>query len=125
MPAQRAGRGLVQSSCGLQAGTILYRFPIMPDDLRLSIHSLKVLATLLKRSGEPVAGSEFSASNGTVAGTLYPILSRFEKSGWLTSEWEAGDPHKIGRPRRRFYRLTDQGRVAAEAALRDLQVTIS
>ncbi|WP_432445085.1 PadR family transcriptional regulator [Rhizobium leguminosarum] len=34
---------------------------------------------------------------------------RLEKAGWLSSEWEAGDPATMGRPRRRFYRVTALG----------------
>ena len=36
----------------------------------------------------------------------YPILTRLEAVGWLTSEWEQIDPKEASRPRQRFYRLT-------------------
>jgi len=58
----------------------------------------------------------------TAHGTLYKALSRMEKAGWLSSVWE--DPDSAageGRPRRRLYSITADGRVAlsrveAEAA---------
>lgn len=49
----------------------------------------------------------------TAHGTLYKALSRMEKAGLLTSVWE--DPDRAaedGRPRRRLYSITSEGRVA-------------
>ena len=39
-------------------------------------------------------------------GTLYPLLNRMEKNGWLLSRWET--PVNGGHPRR-YYRLSDEG----------------
>lgn len=39
-------------------------------------------------------------------GTLYPLLSRFEAAGLLSTEWRAGD----GGPGRKYFALTDLGR---------------
>lgn len=39
-------------------------------------------------------------------GTLYPLLSRYEASGHVTSQWQEGD----GGPGRKYYALTDSGR---------------
>lgn len=39
-------------------------------------------------------------------GTLYPILARFERDGWVTSSWGAGD----GGPGRKFVSITAAGR---------------
>ena len=52
----------------------------------------------------------------TAYGTLYKVLERLERRGYLASWWE--DPNAAadeGRPRRRFYRVT----VVGEQALRD------
>jgi PadR family transcriptional regulator PadR len=40
------------------------------------------------------------------AASLYPLLYRLEKRGWIQGKWV----EKIGQRRRRFYRLTPQGR---------------
>jgi len=37
--------------------------------------------------------------------TLYPLLRRLEKNGWVTSKWDVGED----RPRK-FYAITDRGR---------------
>ena len=49
-------------------------------------------------------------------GTLYKALSRLEEFGLLTSRWENSAAVE-GRPRRRLYKLTGQGALAAEQAL--------
>jgi PadR family transcriptional regulator PadR len=43
---------------------------------------------------------------GTIkGGTLYPLLTRYETAGLVTTEWRAGD----GGPGRKYFALTDQG----------------
>jgi DNA-binding PadR family transcriptional regulator len=44
--------------------------------------------------------------------TLYPILRRLEKNGWVKSEWNIGKD----RPRK-FYRISIPGRLLRERAL--------
>ena len=42
------------------------------------------------------------------SGTIHPILARLErKADWLTSRWEDVVQAEQGRPRRRYYKLTD------------------
>ncbi|MDR6985946.1 PadR family transcriptional regulator PadR [Paenarthrobacter nitroguajacolicus] len=44
---------------------------------------------------------------GTIkGGTLYPLLTRYEAAGLVTTEWRAGD----GGPGRKYFALTDLGR---------------
>lgn len=43
-------------------------------------------------------------------GTLYPSLRRLEESGLIEGYWE--DPEVLGRPRRKYYRITTAGREA-------------
>jgi len=40
-------------------------------------------------------------------GTLYPLLNRMQKNGWLESKWET--PADSGHPRR-FYQLSEEGK---------------
>jgi PadR family transcriptional regulator PadR len=46
-----------------------------------------------------------------LTGTLYPLLRRLVASGWLTDGWEDSSSVELRRPRRRYYQLTDLGRV--------------
>ncbi|MFD6181364.1 PadR family transcriptional regulator [Streptomyces goshikiensis] len=50
-----------------------------------------------------------------VPGTVYPILDRLAERGWVKS-WDETSPHP-GRPARRYYELTDVGRLQATEAL--------
>jgi len=91
-------------------------------EFRLTQPTLKVLHFLLDKPRQRRSGAEISKATGTASGTLYPMLVRLETAGWLTSEWERIDPHEVGRPRRRFYKLTALGQNKANEALRDLQI---
>lgn len=80
-----------------------------------------VLETLLQIwDDNPAAvlyGLEITARTGLLPGTTYPILQRLLDHGWLIDEWEDLDPHEAARPRRRYYRLTEDGASQAREAL--------
>ena len=88
---------------------------------RMSAPTLKVLGALLSNPREELSGAEIARITKLASGTLYPILLRLEDAGWLASQWENGDPRELGRPRRRFYRVTGLGAKRAKAAIRDLR----
>lgn len=94
------------------------------DDPRMSAQTLKVLALLLADGQSEMAGAEIGQKTALQSGTLYPILMRLEDAGWLSSRWEDGDPKAMGRPRRRYYRLTGLGAQRTRMAFRDLQPTV-
>ncbi len=70
---------------------------------------------------EELSGVEIGRVAKLASGTLYPILLRLEAAGWLESRWEVEDPKELGRPRRRFYRVTGVGERKARAAVKDLE----
>ena len=45
--------------------------------------------------------------------TLYPLLRRLEKNGWIASVWNVSED----RPKK-FYRITEKGRAVREQALK-------
>lgn len=81
---------------------------------RITPATVDVLS-VLSQSLEPCWGLLVIKSSGRPAGSVYPILERLERSGWVTSNWE-DDPTRVG-PRRRYYELTADGAVAARAAI--------
>jgi len=89
---------------------------------RITPQTLKVLGAVTARPH--VSGADIARETRLATGTLYPILLRLEAAGWLTSQWEEGDPRVLGRPRRRFYAITAEGARAAQLAARDLQPAI-
>ena len=86
---------------------------------RLTTQTLAVISTMLGDPGADWYGLDLSKRSGFKPGTIYPILERLLKAGWLEREWEDIDPVSEGRPRRRLYRLTALGAPAARRALDD------
>ena len=89
---------------------------------RLTHQTLKVLHAFMERPGVGISGSEIWKDTGMFSGTLYPILLRLEKAGWLHSHWEEVDASEVGRPRRRLYQLTNAGYKKAQSAFREIEI---
>src|SRR5271155_3756063 len=87
---------------------------------RMSAQTLKVLGTLLSSPRDELSGADIGRATKLASGTLYPILLRLEQAGWLDSRWETEDPRELGRPRRRFYRVTGVGVKKAKEAMTEL-----
>ena len=87
----------------------------------MSAQTLKVLGALLSNPRDELSGADIARLTKLASGTLYPILLRLEQAGWLGSQWEKGDPHELGRPRRRFYRVTALGAKRTREAVRELR----
>lgn len=84
---------------------------------KMTLATQAVLRALLDHTGRPAYVREIAHATGLDTGTVAPILIRLTKAGWLTGRWEDADPRKIGRPRRRYYQLTDSGTEQARQAL--------
>jgi DNA-binding MarR family transcriptional regulator len=87
---------------------------------RITGPTLKVLGQLMGAPIAGLAGADISKETRISSGTLYPVLFRLEKAGWLTSEWEEVNPSAVGRPRKRLYQLTSLGAQESKAAFADL-----
>src|SRR6202795_984892 len=88
---------------------------------RITGPTLKVLGALLSSGRVELSGAEISRATKVASGTLYPILFRLERAGWLESRWEDDNPKRLGRPRRHFYQVTNLGARNARAAVKDLE----
>ena len=89
---------------------------------RLSHQTLKVLSLFMSQPASRLAGSDIWRETGIQSGTLYPILARLEKAGWLDSEWESIDPKEAARPRKRLYWITGLGQTEARSAFAELDL---
>lgn len=76
-----------------------------PAHVRLTQTTLRILETFM--AGQPLSGAQIGRATGIASGSCYPILSRLERAGWLSGTWEDIDPRQAGRPRSRFYHLTE------------------
>ncbi|MER5265887.1 PadR family transcriptional regulator [Actinosynnema sp. NPDC002837] len=87
---------------------------------RIGGATVDVLEVLLG-SDQPRWGLEIIKLTGRPSGSVYPLLDRLERAGWVTSSWD-DDSERRG-PRRRMYVLTPEGaqealKVCAKAASR-------
>ena len=87
----------------------LCRIQHMADGPRMTLATQAVLRALIENPAEERYGLELSATTGLPSGTLHPILARLEILEWVDSAWENIDPQKVGRPRRRYYRINERG----------------
>jgi DNA-binding IclR family transcriptional regulator len=90
-----------------------------PGPTRVTVPVLQVIDLLL---AEPERDDWFALEvcrrTGLGSGTVAQILLRLQEWGWVTSHWEEADAHSLGRPRRRFYRLTGAGAAQAREVVR-------
>ena len=84
---------------------------------RMTMSTQAVLRTLVDDPTKVRYGLEISAATGLPSGTIHPILARLESLGWVESDWEEVDPKIAGRPRRRYYRLSEHGLSTARNSL--------
>ena len=64
-------------------------------------------------------GYELSKKAGVRSGVLYPMLTRMLDEGWVEDGWEDPTTIREKRPPRRYYELTEKGRLALGAVLRE------
>lgn len=105
----------------MQPATLCRVQDIAPEP-QITRHVLRLFALMTSDVLGWWWGMKLSAELDLRSGTIYPLLARLEKAGWLESRWEDVDPAEAERPRRRLYRLTGQGQRVASDALAQLAV---
>jgi DNA-binding PadR family transcriptional regulator len=84
--------------------------------IRVTTATLRVLETLTQATpDDEMFGLRICQQAGLGSGTVYPVLDRLERAGWIQGEWEAEQP--VGRPKRRRYTMTKVGQGAYERIL--------
>ena len=92
---------------------------------RMTIPTQLVLRALLAEPTQEMYGLQICAAAGLPSGTTHPILARLEGLGWLQSRWEDASPREEGRPRRRYYRLTEDGAEQARISMAQATTSVS
>lgn len=89
----------------------------MDEPARISHTSALILQTI---SAGYMYGFDIMEATGLPSGTIYPALRRLEEDAFIRGNWEDGKTAlNNDRPRRRYYRLTSQGKdVLSHAARR-------
>jgi PadR family transcriptional regulator PadR len=84
---------------------------------RISITTVSVLQAI---ADGYEYGFDIIDTTGLPSGTVYPVLSRLERDGYVRSAWEdERRAHRDGRPARRYYRVTAPGVTALNQARDD------
>jgi PadR family transcriptional regulator len=96
------------------------------NDLKKGSAELMVLAVVedQPRHGYDIARRIDERSDGVLrfhVASLYPMLYRMERRGWIQGRWL----EKTGQRRRRYYRLTPDGRKVLAAQRREWQSLVA
>lgn len=89
-------------------------------ELGLSPKMADVIKAFLEDPSKEWYGMELMRATHQPSGTMYPILAKFERNGWLSRGKESIDPTVEGRPARQFYRITGAAVKAAHLQLAEL-----
>lgn len=86
--------------------------------MRKTYALIQVAVALMADASGRHWGYDLSKRSGVRSGVMYPILQRMLNEGWLDDGWE--DQVRVGRakrPPRRYYELTDKGKIALGALI--------
>ncbi len=86
--------------------------------MRRTYALIQVALVLMADASGQHWGYDLSKRSGVRSGVMYPILQRMLDEGWLDDGWE--DRVQVGRakrPPRRYYELTDEGKIALGALI--------
>ena len=86
--------------------------------MRRTYALIQVALVLTADANGRALGYELSKHSGVRSGVMYPLLQRMLNEGWLHDGWEAqAQVGKAKRPPRRYYELTDEGKIALGALI--------
>jgi DNA-binding PadR family transcriptional regulator len=97
----------------------------MGREIRVTLQTLQVVQALLDDPADEHYGLKISEKAQLPTGSIYPILTRLEAAGWVTSAWEDIDESLAGRRARRYYQLTDEGAARARREIAKMQQRFS
>jgi DNA-binding PadR family transcriptional regulator len=86
--------------------------------MRLTHSTLRIIRVFLETPMEEFCGSDLMDLANVSPGVVYPFLVKWEEEGLLKARWEEQDASDLGRPRKRFFKLTGAGKSAAREAFK-------
>jgi PadR family transcriptional regulator, regulatory protein PadR len=122
--AHRRAQAQVNSERG-NAATRLHRelpdlgkIRVVADLMRVTGPLLDVLEAFLDafEQGQELHGWAIMRGTKRSGPTVYGVLERLEDQGWIVGSWE-DQPADANTPRRRYYRLTPNGKAFAEQTI--------
>ncbi|MGW5003114.1 PadR family transcriptional regulator [Streptomyces hydrogenans] len=88
--------------------------------MKVTPTTARLLRVFLEDPQAPWYGMQLMKQARLSSGSLYPILARLERAGWIDGKTEDIDPQEAGRPARRYYTMTGEGVRAARLELAEL-----
>ena len=105
-----SGVDLREGRTGQPHRMTLYRLAMKADEPQLSVPTLKVLVAFMSAPRDELSGADLARQARVGPGTLYPLLHRLERAGWLASRSETrGSVRTRPSARRRYYQITGLG----------------
>jgi len=89
----------------------------MPRELVMTGVTEIILGALVADPTADHHGAALHHNTGLPTGRIFPVLARLETLNWLDSGWDEPTSSEQGWPRRRWYRLSEQGLAMARGAL--------
>ena len=88
------------------------------EEVKITRNVLRLLSVMVNNHEHDFYGLELAEMLKMSYGSLLPVLTRLEKAEWLETDWENIDPTKVGRPQRKYYRLSESGLPKAKATVK-------
>lgn len=76
--------------------------------MTLTRNTLKLFSVFVNNPERDFYGLEISEMTGIAYGSLLPLLIRLEEAAWLEGAWENIDPSEKGRPKRKYFRMSEE-----------------
>jgi PadR family transcriptional regulator, regulatory protein PadR len=86
-------------------------------EFRMTTTVASVLREFLEDIDQRQYGFDLMRRCGLPSGSLYPVLARLERAGWIVGKVEEIDAAHEARPARKYYLLTGHGAVEASREL--------
>jgi DNA-binding PadR family transcriptional regulator len=93
----------------------------MPVQLKITDNVVQLFNVMLERPDKLWYGLELAGAGGIGSATVYQALTRMERAGMLRGHWEAETSSELGRPQRRLYVLTAEGKRVGREAVNSYQ----
>src|SRR5215472_8693751 len=96
----------------------------MEPSVQITPAVAKVLRPFLEDPQARRYGFDLMQRTNMASGSLYPILARLERAGWLIRETDDIDPTREGRPARKYYKISAEGERLARRSLATLSAEL-
>lgn len=93
--------------------------------IRITRNILQVFVIMLRNPAGQHYALELSRDAKVSVGTIYSVLARLEQHGLVVGTFEDIDPAAAGRPARRYYTFTPEGRRLAHAEVAAVQAAFA